>query len=55
MALVSYLNITHYLSYNRVVSALQTLYDISLSEGTVRNILKRTSDLSLPEIEKITQ
>jgi len=53
MAIVSYLSTVHYLSYNRIVSALKSLYGITISEGAVDNIIKRSSKLSLQEIEKL--
>jgi len=54
MAIVSYLSTVHYISYNRIVSALKSLYSITISEGAVDNIIKRSSKLSSKEIEKIT-
>ena len=53
MAIVVYMNIVHYMSYNRIVSALQDLYKITLSEGSVDNLIKRASSLSTNEIEKL--
>jgi len=55
MAIVSYLSCVHYLSYNRIVSALKSLYGITISEGAVDNIIKRSSKLSSKEIENITK
>ena len=55
MAIVSYFSTVHYISYNRIVSAMRSLYNISISEGTVDNIIKRNSKLSFKEIEKITK
>jgi transposase-like protein len=55
MAIVSYFSTVHYISYNRIVSAMRSLYNISLSEGTVDNMIKRNSKLSSKEIEKITK
>lgn len=55
MAIVSYLSCVHYLSYNRIVSALKSLYGITISEGVVDNIIKRSSKLSSKEIENITR
>jgi transposase len=55
MAIVSYLSCVHYLSYNRIVSALKSLYGITISEGAVDNIIKRSSKLSSKEIENITR
>ena len=53
MAIVSYLSVVHYLSYNRIVSALETLYKINISEGAVDRLLKKASKLSQNEIQKI--
>jgi len=55
MAIVSYLSSVHYLSYNRIVSAMQNLYGVRISEGAVDNIIKRSSRLSTQEIEKIKE
>jgi len=55
MAIVSYFSTVHYISYNRIVSAMRSLYNIVISEGTVDNIIKRSSKLSTKEIEKITK
>ena len=55
MAIVSYLSSVHYLSYNRIVLAMSSLYGITISEGVVDNIIKRSSKLSTKEIEKITK
>ena len=53
MAIVSYLSVVHYLSYTRIVKALQTMYKITISEGTVDNLIKRASKLAKSEIDKI--
>ena len=55
MAIVSYLSSVHYISYNRIVLAMRSLYGITISEGAVDNIIKRSSKLSSKEIEKITK
>lgn len=52
-ALVSYLSVSHYLSYARIVQILSNLFNISLSEGTVDKMLKRSAKASQNEIEKI--
>jgi transposase-like protein len=52
-ALVSYLSVSHYLSYARIVQILSNLFNIKLSEGTVDKILKRSAKASQNEIEKI--
>ncbi len=53
MAIVVYMSVVHYMSYNRIVSALQDLYKITLSEGSVDNLIKRASRLTDNEIEKL--
>ena len=53
MAMVSYLSTVHFLSYGRIVLALESLYNISVSEGSIANMLKKASELSKTEIEKI--
>ena len=53
MAIVVYLSVVHYISYKRIVQTLQTLYSISISEGTVDSLLKKASKLSKKEIDKI--
>ncbi len=54
MAIVVYMSTVHYLSYNRIVSALKSLYNITMSEGSIDNLIKRASKLSQNEIDKIT-
>jgi transposase len=53
MAIVVYLNVVHYLSYQRIVMALQTMYKITISQGTVDKLIKKASKLSQNEIDKI--
>ena len=53
MAIVSYLSVVHYLSYNRIVTALATMYKINISEGAVDSLLKKASKLSQNEIQTI--
>ncbi len=52
-ALVSYLSVSHYLSYARIVQLVSNLFNVALSEGTVDKILKRSAYASQGEIEKI--
>lgn len=54
MAIVVYMSTVHYLSYNRIVSALKSLYNITMSEGSIDNLIKRASKLSQNEIDTIT-
>ena len=53
MALVAYLGTVHYISYKRIVQTLQTMYKLSISEGTVDNLIKRASKLSESEMKTI--
>jgi len=53
MAIVVYLSVVHYVSYKRIVQTLQTLYKISISEGTVYSLLKKAAKLSQKEIDKV--
>jgi len=53
MAIVVYLSVVHYVSYKRIVQTLQTMYKISVSEGTVDNLLKKAAKLSKKEIDKV--
>lgn len=53
-AIVTYLSASHYLSYERITQTLSDLFGITLSEGTIDNMLKRTSLASQGEIDKIT-
>ena len=52
-ALVSYLSVSHYLSYIRIIQVISNLFHVDLSEGTVDKILKRSAKSSQGEIEKI--
>lgn len=54
-AIVSYLSVSHYVSYKRIVSVLSNLFKVELSEGVVDKMIKRASSLSKSEIEKITK
>ena len=54
-SLVTYLNIVHYLPYNRIVEVLSSLYKIDISEGSISNMLKRMNELSEKEILKIQE
>ena len=54
-ALVSYLSVSHYLSYGRIVQLVSNLFHVKLSEGTVDNILKRSSSATGGAIKKIKE
>ena len=53
MGLVAYLGTVHYISYKRIVQTLQTIYSLSISEGTVDNLIKRAGKLSGAEMKTI--
>ena len=52
-AIVTYLHTYHYLPYKRLKGILHDLFDISLSEGTIANMLKKSAFLSLPTYKEI--
>lgn len=51
--LVSYLNVSQYIPYNRIVSMLSGLFNIPLSEGSVNNIINRFANRAKPLYEQI--
>jgi len=53
IAIVSYLSTSQYMSNKRVVQLLWNLFNITLSEGSVNNLLSKASRLSQGEITKI--
>jgi len=54
-AVVSYLSASHYIPYARIVQTLSDLFGITVSEGTVDNMIERSSLASKGEIEKIKE
>lgn len=54
-AIVSYLSVSQYLPYNRIVSVMSNLFKVNISYGVVDKMLKRASRLSEDEIAKITE
>ena len=54
-AIVSYLSVSQYVSYNRIVSLMSNLFKVKLSEGVVDRMIKKSSALSEKEIAKITE
>lgn len=54
-AMVSYLSVSQYLSYNRIVSLMSNLFKVELSSGVVDRMIKRASKLSENEISKIVE
>ena len=55
IAIVSYLNVSQYISHKRIVSLLSDLFNINIAEGTINSLLKKASSLSDIEIQKITK
>ena len=51
--MVSYLNVSQYIPYNRIVSMLSGLFNIPLSEGSVSNIINRFANRAKPLYEQI--
>ena len=54
-AIVSYLSVSHYISYNRIVSLMSNLFKIKISEGVVDKMIKRAGSYAQKEIKKIAQ
>lgn len=52
-ATIAYLFAYQYLSYNRIKSALRDLFGISLSEGTIDNVLAKIAAQAMPSYEHI--
>jgi UDP-N-acetylglucosamine transferase subunit ALG13 len=54
-AMVSYLSVSQYLSYNRIISLMSNLFKVNISYGVVDKMIKRASKLSEDEISKIVE
>jgi hypothetical protein len=52
-AMVSYLSVSQYMANKRIVSLLSNLFNITVSEGSITNLLAKASKLSQSEIENI--
>lgn len=52
-ALVSYLSVYQYLPYRRLKQAMEDLFGIKLSEGSIANLLERMKEKSLPVYKRI--
>jgi len=52
-AMVSYLSVSQYMSNKRIVALLHNLFNITLSEGSITNLLAKASKLSQSEIKKL--
>ncbi len=53
IAMVAYLSVSQYMSNKRIVQLLSNLFNLTLSEGSVNNLLAKASKLSENEISKI--
>ncbi|MDF1884440.1 IS66 family transposase [Sulfurimonas sp. SAG-AH-194-C21] len=53
IAMVSYLSVSQYMSNVRIVSLLENLFGIVISEGSITSLLAKAAKLSLDEISKI--
>jgi len=54
-AIVTYLSVSQYLPYNRIVSVMSNLFKVDISYGVIDKMIKRASILSKDEIAKITK
>ena len=54
-AMVAYLNAFQYLPYKRITLLMQDLFGISMSEGTVDNLLERMTQKAMPSYQIIQQ
>jgi len=54
-AIVTYLSVSQYLPYNRIVSVMSNLFKVDISYGVIDKMIKRASILSEDEIAKITK
>jgi len=54
-ALVSYLSVYQHIPYYRITVLLKDLFGLSISEGTVDNLLKYTAEKALPHYEAICE
>ncbi len=52
-AMISYLSVSQYMANKRIVSLLSNLFNLTLSEGSITNLLAKASRLSQSEIENI--
>lgn len=50
---IAYLFAYQYLPYNRIKSAMRDMFNISLSEGTIDNLLAKTTALAMPAYKQI--
>lgn len=53
IAMVSYLSVSQYMSNKRIVALMKSLFNITLSEGTITGLLTKASNLSQSTINKI--
>lgn len=51
--IVAYLNVGQYLPYKRISSMLGNLFNLPLSQGSIKNMIARFAEKSLPVYEKI--
>ena len=51
--LVAYLNVGQYIPYNRISSMLGSVFNLPLSQGSIKNMIQRFAKRSLPVYEKI--
>lgn len=54
-AVIVYLSVVQCMPYERLQQALQSMYELHLSQGTIRNILQQANKKAAPAIELIKQ
>jgi transposase len=55
VAMVAYLNVFQYLSYNRIKKLMQDFYGLAISEGTICNFIHKMALYALPKYHAIQQ
>src|SRR5215210_7993802 len=54
-ALISYLSVYHYIPYHRMTALLKDLFALPISEGSIDNLLERSTERALPMYNTIQQ
>jgi len=54
-ALINYLNVRHFLPYDRTVELFKDCFNLNMSKGSIANILRRTALKALPTYEFIKE
>ena len=54
-ALINYLNVRHFLPYDRTIELFKDCFNLKMSKGSIANILRRTANKALPTYEYIKE